>query len=89
MDHGKRQYKQKRYILWKIRDLLGIINASKVITNEKYASFPETFQRDLSFRQLYEFLKGHKEPAWNDEIPQSSCLCELCENAILLANRII
>ena len=52
MDHGKRQYKQKRCLLWKIRDLLGIINASKVIINEQYASFPETFERDLSFRQL-------------------------------------
>ena len=88
MDHGKRQYKQKRYLLWKIRDLLGIINASKVINNEQYASFPETFQRDLSFRQLYEFLKGHKELAWNDQIPQSSCLCEICENAVLLAKGI-
>ena len=46
MDHGKSQYKQKRYLLWKIRDLLGIINALKVITNEQYASFPETFQSD-------------------------------------------
>ena len=88
MDHGKRQYKQKRYLLWKIRDLLGIINVSKVITNEQYASFPEMFQRDLSFRQLYEFLKGHKELAWNDQTPQSSCLCELCENAVLLAKGI-
>ena len=36
------------------------------MTKEQYASFPETFQRDLTFRQLYEFLKGHKELAWND-----------------------
>ena len=72
MDHGKRQYKQKRYLLWKIRDLLGIINAS-------------SFQRDLSFRQLYEFLKGHKELVWNEQIPQSFYLCEICENAVLLA----
>ena len=34
MDYGNRQYKQKRYLLWKIRDLLDVINASKVITNE-------------------------------------------------------
>ena len=27
-DHGKRQYKQERYLLWKIRGSLGIINAS-------------------------------------------------------------
>ena len=70
------------------KTLLGIIKASKVITNKQNASFPETFQHDLSFRQLYEFLKGHKELAWNDQIPQSSCLCELCENAVLLAKSI-
>ena len=68
--------------------MIRIINASKVITNEQYASFPETFQRVLSFRQLYEFLKGHKELAWNDQIPQSSCLYELCENTVLLAKGI-
>ena len=48
MDHSKRQYKQKRYLLWKIRHLLGIINTSKVITNEQHASFPKTFQCDRS-----------------------------------------
>lgn len=79
----------KRYLLWKIHDLLDIINASKVIINEQYASFPETFQRDMSFRQVHEFFKGTKElVAWNDQIPQSSCLCELCENAVLLAKGI-
>ena len=69
MDHSKRQYKQKRYLLWKTSDLLGIFNTPKVITNEQYDSFPETFLRDLSFRQQYEFLKGHKELVWNDQIP--------------------
>ena len=88
MDHGKRQYRQKRCLLWKIRDLLGIAIASEVITNKQYASFPETFQHDVSFCQLYEFLKGHKQLPWNDRIPHSSCLCKLCENTILLAKRI-
>ena len=88
MDHGRRQYKQKRYFLWKIRDLVGIINAWKVITKKQYASFPEMFQRDLSFPQLLEFLKGHKKLAWNDQILKSSCLCELCENTVLLAKGI-
>ena len=89
LDHGKRQYKQKRYLLlWKIRDLLGIISASKVVTNEQYTPFPETFQRDLSIRQLYQFLKGNKELALNGQLPQSSCLCKLCENGVLLAKGI-
>ena len=88
MDHGKRQYKQKIYLLGKIRDLIALINASRAITNKQYASFPETFQQDLSFRQPYEFLKGHKELAWNDQIPQSFCICELCKKTLLLAKGI-
>ena len=58
------------------------------MTKEQYASFPETFRRDLTFRQLYEFLKRHKELAWNDQIPQSSSLCEICKNAVFLAIRV-
>ena len=38
----KRQYKQKRYLMWKIHDLLGIINESKIITNKQYASVSST-----------------------------------------------
>ena len=88
MDHRKRQYKQKRYLLRKSRDLLSIINDSKVITNEQHASFPKTLQLDPSFRQLNEFLKGHKELGWSDQKPQSSSLHKLWENAVLLAKGI-
>ena len=34
---------------------------------------------------MYNFLKMHKEMAYNSDIPHSSCLCEVCENASLLA----
>lgn len=83
MDGGKRRYKQKRYLLWKLRDLLEIINGST--SNENFLSFPETFEHKLSFRQLYDFLKVHKEIFWNGKIPHSSCLCEICENTVLFA----
>ena len=33
---SKRKYKQKRYLLWKLRDLLEIIYGFKVITNENF-----------------------------------------------------
>ena len=33
MDDGKREYKQKRYLIWKLCDLLEIINGFKIITN--------------------------------------------------------
>ena len=88
MDGGKREYKQKRYLLWKLRDLLEIINGSKIITNENFPSFTEAFEHELSFHQIFNFLKIHKDVAYNSEIPQSSCLCEICENTLLLVKRI-
>ena len=41
-----------------------------------------------TFRQLYDLLKRHKQYVFNRKIPQLSCLCEICENAIFLANGI-
>ena len=81
IDSGKREYKQKRYLLWKLRNLLEIINGSKIITN--FPSFTKPFERELSIRQMYNFLKMHKELADNSDLPHSSCLCEVCENASL------
>ena len=65
MDGGKREYKQKRYLLWKLPDLLEIIDGSKIITNENFPSFVEAFQHVLSFRPVYDFLKMHKEVAYS------------------------
>ena len=42
----------------------------------------------MTFRQLYEFLKSHKEYVFNKNIPQSSCLCEICENIVFVAKGI-
>ena len=84
MDGGKREYSK----LWKPRDLLEIINVSKIITNENFPSFTEAFEHKLSFCQMYNFLKMHKEVAYNSDIQHSSCLCEVRENASLLAKGI-
>ena len=74
--------------LWKPRDLLEIINVSKIITNENFPSFTEAFEHKLSFCQMYNFLKMHKEVAYNSDIPHSFCLCEVRENTSLLAKGI-
>ena len=39
----------------------------------------------LTFSQLYDFFKVHKEYSYNKNIPHGSCLCEICENCVLLA----
>ena len=75
----------KNNILWKLRDILETINGSKIITNENFPSSIEVFEHELSFNQMYIFLRKHKEVAYNSEIPYSSYLSEVYENTSLLA----
>ena len=51
-------------------------------------SFPNVFEKQLTFRQLYAFLKSRKELAFNRDIPQSSYLCGNCKNILLLSKEI-
>ena len=53
---------------------------------ESGESFQTRFSEKISFRQMYEFVKSHREFVFNKDIPQSSCLCEICENVVYLAN---
>ena len=69
MEGGKRECKQKRYLLWKLHE---VINGYKIITNENFSLVTEFFERELSFHQMYNFLKMHKEVAYNSEISRSS-----------------
>ena len=49
-------------------------------------TFELQFGKKLTFRQLYDLLKRNKQCIFNRKIPQWSCLYEICENAIFLAN---
>ena len=48
-------------------------------------SFEKKYGKPLKFSQLYDFFKSHKEYCYNKDIPHTSCLCEICENCVLLA----
>jgi len=86
---GKSQYVQKQYLLWTLKETLDIINGSEFVgLSRNESSFPEMFDKKLSFAKLYSFFKAHKQYVWNRDIPESSCLCEVCENACLLAKGI-
>ena len=82
---GVKVYEQKRYLLWKIRYLHEIANGGSAIEEAGGNSFSNAFGRPLKFALLYDVLKLRKECVFNREIPQLSCLCELCENVTLLA----
>ena len=51
-------------------------------------SFPKVFDKQLTSRQLYAFLKSREELLFSRDIPQSSCLWEICENILLLSKGI-
>ena len=82
---GVTVYQQKRYLLCKIGDLHEITNCGSGIEEANGDSFSNAFGRPLKFALLYDVLKLHKEYVFNRDIPQWSCLYELCENVTLLA----
>ena len=85
----KRQYCQKRYLLWNLRDLLNILNGNEVAgSTTGVETFVGRFEKPLSFSLLYNFIRNHKQFIYNQNIPQGSCLCEVCENSCLLAKGI-
>ena len=82
-ENGQRIFKQKMYLLWTMRDILDIANGfGKIGISD---TFENKFGKLLKFSQLYDFFKVHKEYAYNKNIPHGSCLCEICENCVLLA----
>ena len=83
------KYVQKQYLLWTLRDILDIINENEIVGfHNDETSFVDKFDKKLSFTKLYNFLKFNKQYIWNRHIPESSCLCKVCENVCLFAKGI-
>ena len=85
--NGERAYVQKRFLLWTIRDIVDIANGINGEVSEM-EFFSNVFESKLTFVPLYNFLKSHKQYIFNRDIPHSSCLCEICENSVLMAKGI-
>ena len=71
--------KQKRYLLWPMRDILNILNMSGA-----EESYVQVFEDKLSFTMFHRFLNEHKQYIYNKRIPHNTCLCKICENIVLL-----
>ena len=69
---GERCYVRKRYLLWNLRNALVIFYGQK-------ESFKENFVEPLKKKKQFIFQRG---------ISDTSCLCEICENATLMAKAI-
>lgn len=51
--------------------------------SESENSFLNKFEENVTFSELYSFLKKHKEIKWNKSISHKSCACEVCGNTKL------
>ena len=81
---GESVYKQKRYLLWTLGEIVDIFNGMSAGESGD-GCFPVKFGKKVTFRQVYCFVKQHPEFVFNKNIPHSSCLCEICENVVYLA----
>ena len=70
--NGVRTYKSKRYLIWMLRDLLKILDG-------------ESKEYQYTFSQHYKFIQSRKEMVYLKDIPETSYLCEICENTALMA----
>ena len=80
--NGVKQFVPKLYLLWTIREISEIANGSDMV--KTCETFQDKFQKKLTFRQLYDFIKFHKQYIFNRSISHWSCLCKICENAMML-----
>ena len=71
---GVEVYKQKHYLLQKIRDLHEIANGGSSIVEGGGDSFSNAFGRPLKFALLYDVLKLDKKYAFNKDISQWSLM---------------
>lgn len=80
-DNGQKLFRLRKYLLWTLNEVLDTANECSV-TNESDDTFVSVFDRKLSFRQLYDFIKLNKEYVYNRNIPHAIRLCEICEKAV-------
>ena len=70
---GEKTYAQKRYLLRTLRELFEILNGE------------EKNPYKFTFKQMYKYIKTKKQLILQGNIPDTSCLCEVCENSCLIA----
>ena len=84
----ERQHLPRQYLLWSLKYLHDILNGTSPLIGQAPPNFQTTFSEKLTFSQLYDFIKNHKQYIHNKNIPHTSCLCGTCKNSVLLAKGI-
>ena len=69
---GERTHIQKRYWLWPLRDVLGMLNGTD--SDSDGETFPSISDKLLIFRLFYNFIKYRKQYIYDNKIFQNTCL---------------
>ena len=64
-----RRNPQKRYLLWKLKDFLSMINVVGVEGIVVAETYQDSFGYELSFTSFYGFIKAHKQLVFDRDIP--------------------
>ena len=64
-----------------------ILNGSSAWIGQAPPNFQTRFS-EVTFSQLYDFIKYHRQYIYNKNIPHTSSLCDTCEKSVLLAKGI-
>ena len=55
---------------------------------KKIPTFTESFQREITFRRLYDFQKRHNQYKYSSQTQHESCTFEICKNINLLTSAV-
>ena len=65
-----KNFAQKRYLLWTIRDIMDTINGSKIMeSSSAMGTFEAQFGKKITYRQLHDLFKLNKKYIFNRKIP--------------------
>ncbi len=77
-DDGKKLYHPKHYLLWYLKEVVPLI------AQEITESLPEDQWFEVSYGSLRRFIKTLKYIRYKDDMVETTCTCDLCENLELL-----
>ncbi|KAJ8027956.1 hypothetical protein HOLleu_30060 [Holothuria leucospilota] len=79
---GERQYHAKHYLLWYMKEIVPLMN------EEIQKQFQPDEQFKVSYGSLVRFIKPIKYMRYRDDMPETTCTCEYCENLELILSAV-
>ncbi|KAJ8047025.1 hypothetical protein HOLleu_05901 [Holothuria leucospilota] len=79
---GERQYHAKHYLLWYIKEIVPMMN------EEIQKQFQPDEQFKVSYGSRVRFIKPISYMRYRDDMPETTCTCEYCENLELILSAV-